>query len=156
MKSRIVSTAAMIAVLCTATPSLASTNLTLSGTVTNSCTLTPHAGTLALSTSGLILGSELTGGSAATLDVAAVGTVPSVSFGAPSLTSSPVSYAGTPTVQIKYTSANGAANQAYTSSATSGASARSDTFTVNGKVTDSSGFEGGDYTMTTVATCQQD
>jgi hypothetical protein len=147
---------AIAAVLCTASPALAAgTNLDLSGTITNSCSLTPHSGTLALSSSGLILGSEQSGGSPATLDVSAIGTVPSVTFGTPSLTSSPASYSGSPTVAIKYTSANGGADQGYTSSETSGASTRSDTFTVHGKVTDSGGFDGGDYTMTTVATCQQ-
>lgn len=141
--------------LCCATPAAASSNVTLSGTITNSCILTPASGVLALSASGLILGSEQTGGSAATLTVLAIGNVPSISFAAPTLTSAPVTYTTSPTVQIKYTSANGGANQAYTSSTSSGASTRSDVFTVNGKVTDNSGFEAGNYTMTTVATCQQ-
>jgi len=65
-------------------------NVNLSATLTNSCVLTVgSAGVMAASTDGTRLGSEETGGSAATLSVVAVGTLSTVNFSAPSLTTSP-------------------------------------------------------------------
>ncbi|MEQ7872387.1 hypothetical protein ABDK56_00055 [Sphingomonas sp. ASV193] len=142
------------AALLSATPAVAGTNVTLSGTLTSSCTLTLSAGgTLAVAPSGTVLSSESAGGTAATLTMTAVGSNPTVTFAAPDLAASPSGWSGTPTLEVKYTSTGGA-NQAYTSAQSSYAENRLlDTFTVHGRITDSAGFAAGTYTLRTVATC---
>lgn len=130
------------------------TNVTLSGTLTSSCTLTLNSsGSMTASTSGTVLSSENSGGSPASLGVVAVGTLPAVHFAAPSLTASPAGWSASPTVEIKYTSTNGA-NAAYSaSSSTFVETGLLDSFVVHGRVTNATGFAAGSYTLTTVATC---
>ena len=143
----------LLTLAVTATPAQA-VNVTLSASLTSSCTLTlTSAGTMTAASSGTQLSSETSGGSAATMNMVAVGTAPTVSFAAPDLSASPAGWSGSPTLEIRYTSTGGA-SQAYTSSASSHAeTGLLDAFTVNGRVTNSSGFAAGTYTLRTVATC---
>ena len=144
-----------VAALCLCTAGAAgATNVTLSGTVINSCVLTiTTPGTLAPSTDGTRLGSEETGGVAAVMSVVATGAAPTINFAAPTL--SGPSGSEDATTAVRYTSTGGA-NQAYTSSSSSRTmTGLLDTFTVNGRVTHATGFPAGQYTVTSVATCQQ-
>jgi hypothetical protein len=125
------------------------------GTVVASCVLTTTAGRLAMNSTGTTLGSEQSGGTAGILGVTATGTFPTVQFTAPTLANKPVGYAGSPTVQLKYTSPGGA-NQAYSSVGTQYTSNRfSDTVTLHIEATDNNGFAAGTYRLQTTATCQQ-
>ncbi|MCJ7421999.1 hypothetical protein [Sphingomicrobium astaxanthinifaciens] len=125
-------------------------------TVADSCTMTvPANGTMAVSTEGTTLGTEEPGGSPASLVVNATGSNPTVTFGAPSLATSPVGWSATPSLGIAYTSSGGA-NQAYTDQETSHAvGALSDSFVVHGRIVASEGFASGDYVLRTVVTCSQ-
>lgn len=129
-------------------------DVTLSATLTSSCTLTlNNSGAMTASSSGTVLSSENSGGTAASLGVVAIGTLPSVHFAAPSLTASPSGWTGSPTVEIKYSSNNGA-SAAYTASSSSvSETSLLDGFTINGRVTNATGFTAGTYTVTTVVTC---
>lgn len=140
--------------LAAAPTSAADVNLSVN--LANSCVLSiGGSGTLAASANGTQLGSENAGGSAATLSLVAIGSVPSLSFAAPSLTTSPAGWTASHTDAIRYTSTGGA-NQSYTSSQSSStATGLIDTFTVHGKVDSNAGFAGGNYTLTTVVTCSQ-
>lgn len=131
-------------------------NVDFSATLVNSCTLSlGTSGTMTTSTDGLTLGSEQSGGSAATFTLVAIGTSPTVNFAAPSLISSPAGWSASPTLAIRYTSTGGA-NQAYTSTSSSATlSGLSDSFTVHGRVSSSTGFAAGTYTLRTVVTCSQ-
>ena len=65
----------------------AATNVTLNATLVSSCTLTLSTpGTMTASTDGTLLGSEQSGGSAASMTLVAIGTLPTITFAAPSLT----------------------------------------------------------------------
>jgi len=132
-----------------------SDTVTFNGTLTDSCTVTAtSAGTIAAAANGLSMGTEESGGSAAGLSVSAIGTPPQVDFTAPSLVSAPAGYSGTPTSEIKFSATGASGQTSYTSSTSSSLlSGLSATYTVHGRVTDSAGLPGGDYTMTTVATC---
>lgn len=133
----------------------ANNDVTFTGSLISSCVLnlsTP--GLLSASTDGTTLSSETSGGTSALLAVVAVGTAPTVSFGAPTL-NAPAGAASGSTTSIKWTTLSGK-NQAFTSN-TSSASGLSliDAFTVNTRVQNSSGFASGNYTVRTTVTCQQ-
>ena len=149
---RVTKIAALIAIVF-AQPAAAA-DVTLGANLVSSCTLalaTP--GVMTASASGTVLGSEQPGGSAATLTLVALGTLPTVSFSAPSLTASPGGWSASHTDEMRYTSTRGA-NQAYTSSSSSfSETGLTDTFTVHGRVTSADGFAAGNYTLTTVVTC---
>lgn len=131
-------------------------NVDLSALLVNSCVLTlGTTGVMTAAASGTRISSEESGGTAATLTVIAIGSVPTMSFSAPSLTTSPAGWGGSPVNEIKYTSLGGA-NQAYTSGSSSATlAALTDSFTIDGRVTNTSGFAAGTYTLRTVATCSQ-
>ena len=131
-----------------------STNVSLSATLTSSCTLTlNNSGTMTASSGGTMLSSENSGGSAASLGVVAIGTLPSVNFAAPSLTASPSGWTGNPTVEIKYSSNNGATAAFSSSSSSFNETSLLDSFLIHGRITNVTGFAAGTYTVTTVATC---
>lgn len=138
-----------------ATPALAA-NVNLNANLVNSCVLSVGTnGVMTAASSGTQIGSENSGGSAAGLTLVAIGSSPTVTFGAPSLSISPNGWSGSPTEAIRYTSTGGA-NQAYTSSQTTRTGGPlAETFTVHGKVDNASGFAAGNYTLTTVVTCSQ-
>lgn len=142
-----------LGLVCLAGPASA-IDVTLSATLVNSCVLTLNSsGTMTTSTSGTILSSEQSGGSAASLGVVAVGRLPTVSFAAPALTTSPAGWTGSPTTEVRYTSGGGA-NQSYTTDSSSySPTGLTDSITVHGRVTSSSGFAAGNYTLRTVVTC---
>jgi hypothetical protein len=131
-------------------------DVTLSASLVNSCVLSlTSQGTLTPSSSGTTIGSEEPGGSAASVSMTAIGLLPTISFGAPGLTSSPPGWSASPTVQIRYTSSGGA-NQGYTSSATTHSpTGLLESYTVHGRVQSATGFAAGSYTLRTVVTCQQ-
>lgn len=135
---------------------VAAVDVNLGATLVNSCVLTLNsAGVMTPASSGTAISSEESGGSAAALGVVAIGTFPTINFSAPSLTTSPAGWTGTPTNAIRYTSTGGA-SQTYTSSASSAPLAvLSDSFTIHGRVTSSTGFAAGNYNLRTVATCSQ-
>jgi hypothetical protein len=129
-------------------------NVTLNATLLSSCTLTLSTpGTMTASTDGTMIGSEQSGGSAASMTLVAIGTLPTITLAAPSLTTSPGGWSASHTDEIRYTSTRGA-SQAYTSSSSNyGETGLTDTFTVHGRVTSTNGFAAGNYTLTTVVTC---
>ncbi len=131
-------------------------NVNLQANLVNSCVLSLGSnGALTASAAGTQLGSENAGGSAATLTLVGIGTLPTISFAAPSLTTSPSGWSESHTQAIRYTSTRGA-NQAYTAAQSSvTAGGLTDTFTIHGKVDSSAGFAAGNYTLTTVVTCSQ-
>ncbi|MEP6785375.1 MAG: hypothetical protein ABI898_06480 [Sphingomonadales bacterium] len=139
-----------------AAPAIAdATDLTFTANLINVCILSVgQQGTLAVTTDGKTLTSETSGGAAATLSVVAVGLNPTINFTAPTL-QSPNGWTGTPTTSIRYQSVAGA-NRAYTTAASSAPiNALIDTFTVNSKVDNLTGFLGGQYVVRTTVTCQQ-
>ena len=131
-------------------------DVTIGATLVNSCVLTlSSVGVMTPASSGNVISTEESGGSAATLGVIAIGAFPTISFAAPSLTTSPAGWTGTPTNAIRYTSTGGA-SQTYTSGSSSlTASVLSESFTIHGRVTSSTGFAAGTYNLRTVATCSQ-
>lgn len=130
-------------------------DVSLTANVLNSCVLTINSnGVMTASADGRTLGSENGGGSPSTLNLVATGLRPTVTFGAPALTTRPSEFTADALTQIRYTSSNGA-NQAYTSGASSAQTALLDSFTVHGRVTSDAGFAAGNYTLRTVATCSQ-
>lgn len=152
MIRRTIAAAAVIS--CILTTPAGAANVSLSGLVVNACILTVGTpGVLAPASSGLRLGSEETGGLPATLTVVATGTAPTLSFAAPTL-SAPAGSSGS-TTEIRYNASGSGASQAYTSSASAAAAHLLDTFTVNARVSNSSGFSSGLYTASTVVTCSQ-
>lgn len=132
------------------------TDVNLTATLVNSCVLSlGTTGVMTVSSNGTQISSENSGGTAATLGLVAIGSVPTISFSAPSLTSSPAGWGASPTVEVKYTSLGGA-SQAYTSSGSSAPlAALTDSFTIHGRVTSTTGFAAGSYNLRTVATCSQ-
>ena len=135
----------------------AQTVVPFNGIIIASCILTvTTSGVLAMSTSGTEIGSEQTGGIPAVLGVVATGGAPTLLFTAPIMSIKPVTYVGTPTVSLKYSSTGGA-NQAYTTAASQYTSTNplGDVVTLNAKAVDSSGFTAGSYRLQTTATCQQ-
>lgn len=136
-------------------PALA-VDVNLTANLVNSCVLTVNGtGVMTPASSGTRIGSEESGGSASTLGVVVIGAFPTISFGAPTLTTSPAGWTATPTSEIRYTSAGGA-NQTYTSGTSSASlSVLNDSFTIHGRVNSSTGFAAGNYNLRTVATCSQ-
>lgn len=141
--------------LCAASTAHAA-DVNLGANLISSCVLSlGTSGTMTASATGTLLSSENSGGGAATLSVVAIGAQPTISFAAPSLTTSPSGWTESHTDEIKYTSTGGA-NQAYTSSSSSAAmSGLTTIFTIHGKVTSAGGFAAGAYNLRTVATCSQ-
>ena len=134
----------------------AAAEVNLGATLVNSCVLTLNSsGVMTPTSSGTRIGSDESGGGAATLGVIAIGAFPTISFGAPAMTTYPAGWTGTPTTEVSYTSSGGA-NQAFTSGSSSASlSALTDSFTIHGRVTSSTGFAAGSYNLRTVATCSQ-
>lgn len=142
-----------MATLLMAAP-LGATDVSLSASVQNQCTLTlDAAGAMASNGDGTVLSSEEAGGGGADLAVVAVGAVPTITFGAPTL-SAPAGDSGS-TAEISYTSIGGA-SQTYTNQQTSSSQGiLLDAYTVHGRVLNASGFAAGSYTVTTIVTCSQ-
>ncbi|MEO8141993.1 MAG: hypothetical protein ABI617_04985 [Sphingomicrobium sp.] len=134
----------------------AAANVNLQANLINSCVLSLSSnGTMTANTAGTQIGSENASGSAASLGLVAIGSLPTVTYAAPSLSTSPAGWTASHTDSIRYTSNRGA-NQAYTSSQSSvTAGGLTETFTVHGKVDSANGFDAGNYTLTTVVTCSQ-
>lgn len=131
--------------------------VTFDGSVVASCVLAVSTpGVLAANANGTEVGSEQTLGAAAVVSVTATAGTPSLTVGAPSLSSKPAAYAGTPSLSVKYTSTGGA-NQGYTSGSSNytSNSATGDTITLHAKATDAAGFAAGAYQIQTTVTCSQ-
>jgi hypothetical protein len=139
-------------------PVLAATDVTFTGTVSNTCTVAvPTPGLMALSADGKTLGSEQTGGLAASVTIVSLGGN-SITVGAPSLQTYPLAYTpGSETVQVKYAGLSGlsSVSQTYTSSQTSFAVGilPLTTLLVNMQIINNAGFAQGTYTAKTVLTC---
>ncbi|UOR14653.1 hypothetical protein [Qipengyuania aquimaris] len=125
--------------------------ITFDASLVVTCTLVVTDGTLAPNSDYTSLSSENLGGAAASVTVTALGGDPTLTFDAPTITSTnDVSAA---TAQIKYSSLDGA-SQAYTSTqSTSTASDLADVYTVHAKADDAGGFDAGDYSVATAVTC---
>lgn len=134
----------------------AAANVNLQASLVNSCVLSINSnGTMTANAAGTQIGSENGGGSAASLGLVAIGTLPTVTFAAPSLSASPAGWTASHTDAIRYTSNRGA-SQGYTASQSSvTAGGLTETFTVHGKIDSTAGFDAGNYTLTTVVTCSQ-
>lgn len=126
----------------------------LSADIADSCTLGVITnGVMTADDTGTIVGSEESGGSAASFTVVSTGASPTVTFGAPDLTSWPGGWSESYTPEIAYTSSDGA-DQDYTSLETSfGITGLGDSFTIHGRVTSLGGFAAGTYTLRTIVTC---
>lgn len=127
----------------------------LRGSLLSSCILSLSTeGQLRMSDDPTVFGSETPGGQAATMTVVAIGATPTVNFTAPAI-DAPSGFALGATAAIRYTSLGGS-NQAYTSAASSSAQVRLlDTFTIHSRIVSTEGYQTGNYTVRTVATCQQ-
>ena len=127
--------------------------ITLGGTVVNVCVLTVTTpGVVTTSPTGTELSTTETGGSPATLTVVATGTNPTITFSSVGITGPS---AGSSTAELAYTSAGGA-NSGYGSSGyVYSVNQLLDTVTINGRATNSSGFQSGAYSLTSTATCAQ-
>ena len=125
--------------------------VTFDASLVVTCTLVVTDGTLTPNSDYTSLSSENLGGDAASVTVTALGGDPTLTFDAPTITSTnDVSAA---TAQIKYSSLDGA-SQAYTSTqSTSTASDLADIYTIHAKADDAGGFAAGDYSVATVVTC---
>jgi|GEM_PF-1548837 len=140
------------------TPVLAATDVTFTGTVSDTCTVAvPTPGLMALSADGKTLGSEQSGGLAASVTIVSLGGN-SITVGAPSLVSSPPAFTpGEETIQIKYAGLSGlsSVSQDYTSAQTSFAVGilPLTTLLVNMQIINDAGFAQGTYTAKTVLTC---
>lgn len=87
-------------------------DVNLQADLVNSCVLSIGSnGTMTANTAGTQIGSENAGGGAASLGLVAIGTLPSINFAAPSLSTSPAGWTASHTDSIRYTSNRGA-NQA--------------------------------------------
>ena len=138
------------AVLCA--PAFAATDVVFTGNVADTCTLAvPTPGTMTLSSDGKTLGSDQALGVPATVTVLSLGGK-SVTLSAPSLTASPVGYAGGETVQMSY---SGLASHAYTTQQQSFSVGiiPLTSLVINMQVINNSGFAQGTYTAKTVLTC---
>ena len=131
------------------------TDVVFTGVLVNSCVLTVAThGVLNPAPDGVTLTSETPGGVPALLNLVAVGTGPTLTFGAPTV-QGPAGMTGTPTTAIRYVSLRGA-SQAYTSgSSTSVTGALIDSYTVHAKVQNNDGYPSGTYSVRTVVTCEQ-
>lgn len=131
----------------------AATNVDFSASLTTSCTVSiTTSGQMTLASDGLSMSSEPSG-TAAVVGIVALGALPSVTVGAPTLPSYPSGWNDTSTKFVRYTSTLGA-NRAYTSSSSSyNMTGLSDVLTLHGKVTNATIFPTGDYTLRTAVTC---
>ena len=145
---------AMVCVLAVANSAKAQ-NVNFTSSILDSCTLSLSvAGQMGPGGDGTSI-SSANGGRSAVMAVVAIGTKPTIEFAAPTLTQTPSGYSGTPLAEISYTSLGGA-NQEMTSTTSSYQSnLLLDTITLDAQVSDSGGFVGGNYTLTSVATCSQ-
>ena len=148
---RILAIAALVS--ASACPALASTDVTFTGTVSDTCTLAvPTPGIMTLSADGKTLGSDQTLGVPATVTVISLGGN-SLTLSAPTLTASPAGYAGGETVQMNYSGL--ASHPAYTSAQQTiplGILPLT-SLIINMQVVNPSGFVQGNYTAKTVLTC---
>lgn len=137
-----------------ATPASAA-DVVFTGNLVNSCILNVSTpGILGVGSDGNTLSSETGTGVAAILGVTAVGTIPALSFTAPTLVT-PAGFNGTATTAIRYQALSGR-TQAYTSGAsTMTGGTLLDTVTINSRVQTTGGFASGTYTVRTTVTCQQ-
>ena len=109
MRTCLTKLSVLAAALGVTSPSYAATDVTFAATLTNSCVLTlSQAGSMTVSSNGTVLGSEQSGGTAAILGVVAIGSLPTMTFAAPSLTASPSGWVASHTDEIRYTSTRGA------------------------------------------------
>lgn len=127
----------------------------LRGNLLSSCILSLSTeGQLRISDDPTIFGSEASGGLPATMTVVAIGATPTVNFTAPAI-DAPAGFSSDATAAIRYTSLGGS-NQPYTTGASSSSQVRLlDTFTIHSRIVSTEGFQTGNYTVRTVATCQQ-
>lgn len=127
----------------------------LTGNLLSSCVLSLSTpGQLAAGSDPTIFGSEQSGGGAATMTVVAIGATPTVEFTAPEI-QAPNGFSLTAQAQIRYTSLGGS-NQAYTAGASQSSQVRLlDTFTIHARIISTEGYAAGNYTVRTVATCEQ-
>ena len=135
--------------LLASSPLLAQQDVTFQTNLLFSCTLTPSAGSLGPNGDYTEHSTENTGagGAPATIAMVALGGAATVAFSAPTITNSAVA------PEISYTSLSGV-SQPYTSSqSSSNPTLLTDTFTINARASDPSGFGAGSYTITTTATC---
>ena len=127
----------------------------MAGVVANSCVLVLNtSGVLAASPDGTTLASDVTGGSPASLNVTALGTAPTINFSAPALIT-PTGFSGTPVTSYRFQSTRGTSKPYTTVASSQPGTALLETFTVHGRVTNTTGFAEGQYRITTTATCQQ-
>ena len=130
-------------------------NVNFTSSILDSCTLSLSiAGQMNPGAEGTSISSE-NAGRAAVMAVVAIGTKPTVEFGAPTLTQAPEDYSGTPLAEISYSSLGGADQEMTSSTSSYTSTLLLDTITLNAQVSDSNGFVGGEYTLTSVATCSQ-
>ncbi len=155
MKNRLVKLPCVMLItsVCWSQPSFAE-DLTISGSITNSCVLAvSSAGELTLSSDGTRMASDEAGGSAANMTVVATGSLPTITFTAPTLTGP--SGASGAVMGIAYTSASGAIQTMTAVETVSNVTELLDSYTVDGEINMPEGFPAGDYTITTIATCGQ-
>lgn len=138
----------------------ATTNLTVSGTISTSCVFgSTTAGTFGYTPSApSVLSTAASGGNAAQVIVSYSGT-PTITVTEPtSFTSTPNGYNGTPSFSSAVTSGNGG-SMSYSSGVASytESSGSSDVITLNMAATNNNGnaFPLGTYTSTSTVTCQQ-
>jgi len=151
------SLAAASALIVLSMPNAANAQATVtltSGPLIDVCILeATSGGVLTRNGEGTLLGSEESGGSPGTLTVVALGTSPTLTFQAPSI--STPGGDSTTTGEIAYSSIGGA-DQDYTDAlSTASAGALLDTFTVHGRLLNDDGFLAGTYQISTVVTCSQ-
>lgn len=133
----------------------AASPVTLAGVVVNSCVLAvPTTGLLVADATGTSLRSDAgVGARPATMTVVAVGTRPTLSFGAPQ-------YAGSAgvsadTTEFSYRASGSGASRTFAATSATATSNLIDTFTINGKIDRADGFPTGTYNMTIDVTCSQ-
>lgn len=150
MKFQFLLCGSAIAAATFAVPSRAET-VNLDASLQVSCSFVVTDGALAPNSDYTQLSSQNSGGSPAQVVVTALGGSPTITFAAPSITSTNDVSGVTP--EISYSSLDGAA-QTYTSSESfSTSSDLADIYTVDARAADPGGFDAGDYTITTVVTC---
>ncbi len=135
--------------LLASSPLMAQQDVTFQTNLLFVCTPTPSAGSLGPNTDYTQLSTQNggTGGAAATVAMVALGGPASVTFSAPTITNSAV------TPEISYTSLSGVSQPFTSAQTTSNPTLLTDTFTINARASDPSGFGSGNYTITTTATC---
>lgn len=136
-----------------ATPASAQSQVTFGTTLTDSCTITlGTSGTLVVdSSTGTTLTSE-GDGTSATFSVVIIGSAPTITFQAPTLPTYPGTWTDASTKSIKYSGTG--VSQDWTSSDSSFSETNTaNTYTVDGRVENSAGFDAGTYQLRTTVTC---